>query len=315
MGTAGLGIDFFVGPNVALEIKGGTLLFEGGDFNYDRTNSNKAFLNVGFKIFLYDRFSEPFNLRENYLKKGNIILSGTGNFAKYDNIRVGNYSNNVGEVEYKGYQIYAYPELEYFKTDNWLLKGRAGMSFVKSNENNRLSSLLQIGSKYFIPLNDRLFLVPSIDVNYNRSTTHATYTRYATVAGEEVFCIAPHIETGFIIDDVREKRTSHVFGGKADLALTYFTKANALINGGISFLQDVEYYKGAKRNDRSQINLFFGGEYYFAKNIALYGQLSYIFSDTQNHCSLFGLFGNKVHSGGLSFGVKYFIFNDKNQVD
>lgn len=312
-GTVGLGADLFIAPNVALEFKAGTQLFNGGDFNVDRTNSNRAFINIGFKTFLVDRFAEEFNLQENYLRKGNYVLSGTAGFSIYDNIRIG-LVLTPEEEELNGYQFNVSTGLEYFRTDNWVIGGSAGVFLTKVNSNHRLNSSLAASSKYYQPINENLFFVPSVNLLYSRSTTNGDYIRYLQADGEEITC-GDSLIFPFFTEQANGRRMSNIIGGEVSASLVYFTQSNALLEGGISVSHNINYFEGEKMNDRTQARLFVGAEYFVAKNLALYGSLGYSFMDTQNHCGVFGFLDDKVHSGALSFGVKYFIFNDKNQID
>ena len=138
----GVGADFFLHPNVAIEAGLGYKVLETGELNNFNPHWHDLAFDLGIQTFLSQKRPENFDLKEFYLKEGNYVLSGTGHLrTNFDSLKTTN--------------IFFQPQLSRFITDRFALGGGINFSYNK-NELHRSAGIGFDGtSRFYLPLNEK----------------------------------------------------------------------------------------------------------------------------------------------------------------
>lgn len=145
--SPGLGLTYFLRPNIALEGLLTSDLISSGDFNRVQHAVN---FNIGLKLFFNNKFfAKAVALPERILKKGNIVSSTRLNFNK-----------ELGDSD-RG-RINSAPNIRYFLTDRFNIfagytRQRSRLPLSRRDDIIRNQLDLSLGAAYYIRLSDQLF--------------------------------------------------------------------------------------------------------------------------------------------------------------
>lgn len=239
--SPGLGLTYFLRPNIALEGLLKSNVLNMGDFDSDQQFIN---FNLGLKLFFNDKFfAKAKALPERILKKGNIISSTRLNFLK----EIGGAKNGL---------LTSAPNIRYFLSDRLnitagYLRTRARTPVTGGDDriNNRVN--LSLGAAYYIGLSDKLFW------NFDFINT-------ITMNGDK---LSEMFDNGIRVITTNVSTSLQHFTGPAKFygGVGYYT---ASLNGfGID---SDEFVKVA-----SDYELFFGVDYYISDYIYLNSDLRY----------------------------------------
>ncbi len=235
----GLGLTYFLRPDIALEGLLTTNVLNMGDFDSVRKVLN---FNLGLKLFFSNKFfTKTAALPERILKKGNIITTTRLNFRK--------------ELEdEKDGNLTIAPNIRYFLTDR--LNIFAGYARPRSNVPSRYERsnlfddlVFSLGAAYYIPLTDQLFW--NFDIN---NSVIFSGDNLLNIMNEGIYFMATQISS----------------------SLQYFT-GPAKFYGGISYLNisDRNSRDDPFRKIGSNYSLFTGVDYYISDYIFVNTELEF----------------------------------------
>ncbi|MEO1263134.1 MAG: hypothetical protein AAFZ15_30270 [Bacteroidota bacterium] len=312
-GYSELGVDFFIAPNIALEGVMGTRLFEANNPFENNITDEKIYMRFGIKTFLREKFTDRYAIKEQYLKAGNYILQGSGQFGLMNANRFSTYSFGSSSTHgiAKGFFIGLAPKVKYFKTQNWTVTGGVDLSLLTTEAGHRIRTGLTAGSGYYIPIKENLFFYPSIEVNYRR--TAAKQKEWGEIILDTVLVVTggDTVLVGPITSLIEaSKASANAFQMPVSLSLVYFSKNNVIVTGGFGFLPMIEFHSVNETRTSLQSMGNVGFEYFFAPNISAKTNLSFSMNHNNNEVpeNVFKLRPDSRRFE-VTFGINYFIFN------
>lgn len=336
----GLGISYFIAPNIAVESQLGTLMMESGNYSPLKNIQDGYFASVGIRTYIHDRFENPFQLKENYLRKGNQHIRIGGCFEPYhaqgfDYNELVNINGIEGfeYVERKSHFIHAWAEKSRFITDRLSLGGGFSIARTKGfspSTNWNYSLGINGVAEVFLPINDQLFFSPSFRVSYTHDIINGFFWTRDLPNGETIIAGAPEpdatqiesingdgapifIQTVSNHENSLVTRTLHGQNYTFDLSprISYFTKRNYLLETGLTVSSRHSTSKNFSSYHELTTQIFIGAERFFVKNLSVFGQISFNLTDSDNDIGDIELFGTMAWNSRLNFGMRYFIFNEE----
>lgn len=238
--SSGIGLTYFLRPNIALEGLLKSNLLNMGDFDSDQQFMN---FDLGLKLFFNDKFFKKTEaLPERILKKGNIVSFTRLNFNK-------EISGDKSSV------LTSAPNIRYFLTDRLnIFAGYVRQRLKRPSGGNAGTSNkleLSLGAAYYIDLSDKLFW--NFDVSNTISMSGGKLS--------EVF-----------------DRGINVITTKASTSLQYFT-GPTIFYGGVSYYTASLDGFGNSGNRFEQVasdyDIFAGIDYFISDYIYLNTDLRY----------------------------------------
>jgi hypothetical protein len=302
----GIGADYFLHPNVAIEANLGYQIIGSDELVYLASNrlSNLSF-NLGIQTFLGQRRNEESDLLSRYLRKGNLVTSSYGYFQS-------DFQNNT-------FSFLLNPQVSYFISDRVVVGGNVQFSHNKSQGFRSTGISWGANGSVYLPVGERLFLTPKVNFNAGVGISKANTFELVHSGGNIV--VLDSIITGggtvIILDTLfnpltlREtelRNTSFGLSGDIALELNYFTNNNYLLFGGLrnrfqfNFDEDLELL-----NQTTFLNVYTGLEYFFTDNLSLRSTLSFNIFDTARNGDRVDIFTNSSKHLGLNFSLSYFI--------
>ena len=306
----GIGANFFLAPNVALEAKVGLRLAKGGDFDISPFDHDKLYLSLGINTFLHQRMGENYDLLDRYLRKGNFIVDGEAYLRTNNRKPIIPLEGTPESDLVKGYAFYLGPGFQQFITDRLLVGAGVGVARETSGEDINSFLRLRANAQTYIPMAGRLFFAPAAELGW----THESYKgnslefkefRMDTIGETNG---VPVIGSVPVYDTVFTTSRSNIFTSALNLQLKYFTNSTAIFGGGLRAEYSAVLNGGAKNNPLA-VSASASYEHFFAENLSLSANLFFRLYERSGS----RLFSNGTKSGGIYFTLNYFIFNDLNQ--
>ncbi len=304
----GIGANFFLAPNVAIEAKAGFRLAKGGDFDIFAFDHDKLYLSFGINTFLHQRTGEKYDLMDRYLRKGNNILDGEGYLRPNNRKLIGAGIQVLDEL--KGYSFYLGPGFQQFITDRLLVGAGVGVAHETAGDNINSSVRLRVNAERYIPVDDRLFFVPSAELGWTHESYKANSLEFKEFRIDTIGEVngVPVLGSVPVYDTVFTTLRTNVFTSALNLQLKYFTHSTAILGGGLRAEYSTKLNGGVKSNPLV-VSASASYEQFFAENLSLSANLFFQLDDRGGG----RLFSNGARSTGVYFTLKYFIFNDLNQ--
>lgn len=307
---AGIGANFFLAPNVALEAKAGMRLAQGSDYEIFTSDRDKLYISLGINTFLHQRMGEKYDLLDRYLRKGNSIVDGEAYLRSNNRKPVGSSAGTPESDRIKGYAFYLGPGFQQFITDRLLVGGGVGVARETSGDDINSFFRLRVNAEPYIPLAGRLFFVPAAELGWSHESYKGNSLEFKEFRTDTIGEIngVPVIGSVPVYDTVFTTLRSNVFSSALGLQLKYFTNSTAIFGGGLSAEYSTVYNERVKY-DRLALGASVSYEQFFAENLSLSANLFFRLYDIIDS----RVFDNGDRYGGVAFTLKYFIFNNKNR--
>ena len=294
----GLVYQYFVTPNIAMELVMGSKFFENGNLRKSSTNPKRFYINMGFKTFLKIPVKRISSLQEDYLKKGNYLISGYGflrpSYANRINLFYEQNTSNLPPAS--GINIGLFPSMKFFKTDHWLVGGNVELGLLSTDAGYRFHAGLGMNSSFYIPLKKQLYLLPTIGFTFSRRLINAD---------KQIPSLLPSSPPIII----KDKASIQIIRFPLSLAFTYFKGKSTVLSTGASLNMSFSQTTTLLDNNNVRGSVFFNLEYFVAPNLSINSTMSHFFQVKElekiffNETSRFSLSGYN-----LIFGLNYFLF-------
>lgn len=306
-GYGALGMNYFLAPNIAIDARIGTKLFDTENHIVDELNPENIYLRIGVQTFLNNRFETTQVIHENYLRQGNYRLSGNAGFSNVNANRISSYSYGSSSTDGsgKGFTTYLRPSFEYFKTDRWTIGGGLDLSILNTKAGYQLKTGVSAKSGYYIPIANGLYIKPELELQYNRTQVNAKDFQFVwdTLSTEPIMIVST-------FDTVDVKNKVHRFDIPAAISLVYFTQNNMILSGGYKIQPRFDFSDLYEDRTALEQELYLGLEYFFAPNVSLSSKLGYILErDDQEAPGVAYDLEPDSKSVRLSFSLNYLIFD------
>ncbi|MCR9289721.1 MAG: porin family protein [Bacteroidetes bacterium] len=302
----GIGADYFLHPNVAIEAQLGYQIISSDEPIYLASNRlNDLSFNLGIQTFLGQRRSEAFDLMDKYLRKGNFITSSQGYFRS-------DFENNT-------FNLLLNPQLSYFVSDRVVLGGNFRFNHNKSQNFRSTGISLGANGKVYLPVGERLFLTPKINIDAGIGISKANTFQLvhsggtiivldSIVTGGGTIIVLDTLLNPLTLEESEVRNTSFGLSGDLALELNYFTQNNYLIFGGFRSQFQFNFDENLDLLNRSTIlNLYTGIEYFFTENLSIRSVINFNLFDTARNGDDVNIFSNSSKHLGMNISLSYFI--------
>ena len=294
--AAGFGANYFFAPNVAVQANIGTSIFQNEEFaNYD----DILFGNIGIQTFINDRTGFSQDLMINYLKRGNFVISGNGNFTIDDNPSIENetFSSLFAKPTFHSY--YFNPQLKYFTSNTAAVVFGASMWGFGQGSHSQFILGINSGFEKYFPIGKRLYALTAATLTVERSR----FSQYGRVFSQ--------LDTlpVFAVDTIKQKITDIELIGDFDLALKYFSKRNSIWSIGANYVNSHFLKNSRDASTKKSFRIYMEYEHFFLKNLSIVLK-SNLYTRGNSNTFILGTEDN-LQSFNFKFGINYFIFNGK----
>ncbi len=304
----GIGLDFFIAPNVALEGLVG-LNWMGKRQSHNGFGIKSSAISLGIRTFLSQKFENKFSIKDQYLLKSNRYIGISTVFRRVNQSILQYYSLGTGGTVLDVHPGMAFgwrQNVNAFINDRLVVGGACNFSgtIVPSKNYSDKSYGLSFNVAYHIPLTGRIYFVPAMEIAGGRSVLKQQYLLH-TIHWDSLITVTPEGPVWFETTSLfSERRVGQLFGVGTVLQMKYFTGWNAIFDAGYQF--DARLESNGYRHLIAGIFVSF--EYFFAPNLSFTGRLNYQISDGATG-ELPKLWNEGYRQTGFSFGMNYFIFN------
>jgi hypothetical protein len=306
---SGFGMNYFLSSNIALKASIGTSIF------YNKNNAileDLIDLDIGLQIFFKNEKNSSADLLEDYLKKGNYILSGSGHFI-IDNNRYYGTENILSLGAKETSQDYGLtPQLSYFISDIAAISGGINFNGFSNGNSSRLHLGLMTGVDRYFAIDKRAFFVPSLTL-----FAGSIYIKQYETA------FVPNPASGLLVFDTIQNKTSNYYlRGRFGLAFKYFTKGSSILSIGADHSWSIIHFdfKDDLLSNYSSKNAwwdFYGDyEYFFSKNLSALFRATFSLNRFRYGTDGIYLLDNNggFRSVDFSLRLNYFFFKNRNKV-
>ena len=296
----------FIAPNIALEVAIGARLVENGSTIItgttfpERINTEKFYAEIGLKTFLKTSFIQPIDIRDNYFKKGNYIITGNALIRDYkaNEIELFFDRNLAFLPEKTGIQLSLFPKIKYFKTDYLTIGGGLDFDLLTTGAGRRVQSGIHFESGIYLPLKRNFFFAPTVGMAYNRIKVNAEHLVPGLLS-----------TTAFVL--AKETSSIQMFKIPVDVSFQWFLGRKMILSFGslyaATFSESITLGDGTSVD----VTVYSGLEYFFAPNLSLQTKIVYNknISQTQPATSPVFISSSVLDSTtDFIFALSYFIF-------
>ncbi len=293
--AAGFGAQYFISPNIAVQANISTTIFQN---DYYADLDDLLNINIGIQTFINDRSAVAQDLLNNYLKKGNYVISGSGNLTFDDNPNIEQDPSIVPNAKPILHVYNFAPRLKYFTSESVAVILGAELSGYGTGTESLFTIGTSGGVEKYLQLGKRFYFVPSGTLSIRRSRNS--------------YKVAINSTSPFPIK-TSNGSTVHNLNGNIILSLKYFSKGTGIWSVGADYTNANQLQNSRDKRTNKWCNYFLEYEYFFRKNLSLTGRVNFFTKGNKSN-SVFILGSNgELPTSNFNFGLNYFIFNNKKE--
>ncbi|MEO1260663.1 MAG: outer membrane beta-barrel protein [Bacteroidota bacterium] len=301
--SAGMGLDYFITQNVALEAEAGTLVF---DHKNAVDNGDLVFARLGWKTFLADVEKTETPLSQRFVRKGNAMIEGGFELTENYNTNVRSVDGEEVKAKPSEFQLEIDPEIQYFVSDQLAIRANPFWSrFGNGNRKNRRHGI-NLGIAPHCSISDHLFFIPAFSYGFGweKYSQYVTQGSFINVSGTVLF----RTEVVEQSEKIRERY------GQLQMAFKYITDNSFIATAGgvYNWTKRVEKRIVDRQSSDAELEWFVDVELFIAPNISFSNRLNYRKSMSVYENKLITSFPNDDSTRRFTstFAVRFYIFNE-----
>ena len=300
---AGMGLDYFLTPNIALEAEVGTLAF---DHKNAIDNGDLFYARLGWKTFLADYTVEDIPLPDRFLKKGNFSITGDVRLTE-------NYNGSFRSELFNGinakpseFRLELNPDVQYFISDRLAIMASPLWNRLWNGNRTNRERGLSLGIAPYCQVGKHLFFVPRFSYALEwEKNSHYVEQRLPVPAGGVLVIAVDTLEHS---TKIRERE------GHFELALMYIANGNFIGTAGTTYSWHRRWIVGDSHSETTNLQLewFIDVEFFIAPNISFSNRLSYrkLYRPFDNKLTWSFPDDRSMRQFNSSFAIRYYFFNE-----